>query len=898
LKKAKIVLSFLLTILMTAGLLVVSYFPAQAGSANYTTIRVKLSVGSGSTSYITSMNVTINGSYSIKEKSSVTVGGKAYTVKISGSTIALYNGSTKLYSGSSFTLVPSSTAFSNTIRLYNLRYSANLSYLGNMQFKAYAKVVSGSTKHYIMAINHVNIEQYLYGVVPHEMSNAFPIESLKAQAVCARGYAIQQLSSGASYDVVDTSADQVYKGYNSANNNAISAVNATQKQVVTYKGNIICTYFAASNGGATEATSNVWSAVTPLAYQVVKADPYDLRNPSTPKETKTFAKIVKDDPAKPDDTDTAINLIKSNYIQPKLKADGKVDKDGDSISVPSEFTLREIISMTGTVPADHLKFAKYNCACTHVETISMKVKVGTYVKVADDPETEDEENTKAQDVTYTLSIPADKFLDWDIFHKSSLRVYFISEIKDTSGNVTGYTLLHSRYGHGCGLSQRGAQQMAKEGWDYKKILDFYFPNTLLKETNITPPVYTPPAITGVGQVTSASLNVRSGPGTSYSVLDTISKNTNVAVVKSSYTTDWHQILYGSTLAYVHKNYISLLSGTKGTLSAAADLKTTASAASATKAALKAGATVSVYGTSGDYVYVLCGGAVGYVLKSALSATEPSPSVSPSPSPSTTTKPAIVGFAKIKAATVYLYSEANTAKTKAATLTLNKTLEITVKNCSSGWHQVWYNNQLAYVEDKYVTLTSGTASTVAANSAVLKKSASSSAATLATLKKGAAFRIYAYSGSYMYVNYNGVTGYILKNALNPTKPTIKKYAYVASNTLRVRSKATTSSTALAVLKRNAIAEVVNYNYSASWAQIWYNSNYAYVYKKYLKLYTTKSGTVSSTTLKVRASASTSSKTLLTLKNGYKVVVLSRNTTWSRVYYNGKAGYVLSRYLKIS
>ena len=48
-------------------------------------------------------------------------------------------------------------------------------YLGNMQFS----IVEG----HIRAINTLPIEHYLYGVVPFEMSNRFPVESLKAQAV-------------------------------------------------------------------------------------------------------------------------------------------------------------------------------------------------------------------------------------------------------------------------------------------------------------------------------------------------------------------------------------------------------------------------------------------------------------------------------------------------------------------------------------------------------------------------------------------------------------------------------------------------------------------------------------------------------------------------------------------
>jgi SpoIID/LytB domain protein len=62
-------------------------------------------------------------------------------------------------------------------------------------------------------INHLYLEKYLYGVVPYEMSNSFPAGALKAQAVAARGYSVARLENARllTYDISDTSSDQVYK---------------------------------------------------------------------------------------------------------------------------------------------------------------------------------------------------------------------------------------------------------------------------------------------------------------------------------------------------------------------------------------------------------------------------------------------------------------------------------------------------------------------------------------------------------------------------------------------------------------------------------------------------------------------------------------------------------------
>ena len=91
------------------------------------------------------------------------------------------------------------------------------------------------------------------------MSNSFPLEALKAQAVCARGYAANKIKTSGAYDIVDTTVDQVYKGYEPAYQRVIQAVNETKGHVLTYNGKIISTFYAASNGGKPSfpATSGV-----------------------------------------------------------------------------------------------------------------------------------------------------------------------------------------------------------------------------------------------------------------------------------------------------------------------------------------------------------------------------------------------------------------------------------------------------------------------------------------------------------------------------------------------------------------------------------------------------------------------------------------------------------------
>jgi len=117
----------------------------------------------------------------------------------------------------------------------------------------------------LSAINHIPVEQYLYGVVPKEMSPSWPKDALMAQAVASRTYAlyVKGKSSGKTYDVVSTTTSQVYRGFDVEAIESNSAVDATHGQVITYNGKLIVAYFHSSSGGHTEDAKNVWSADLP-----------------------------------------------------------------------------------------------------------------------------------------------------------------------------------------------------------------------------------------------------------------------------------------------------------------------------------------------------------------------------------------------------------------------------------------------------------------------------------------------------------------------------------------------------------------------------------------------------------------------------------------------------------
>lgn len=122
----------------------------------------------------------------------------------------------------------------------------------------------------VTVINEVGMEEYLYGVVPREMSASWEPNALRAQAVAARTYALNHKNNYASqgFDVYDTIVSQVYGGVAAEAPESTQAVNDTAGEVILYKGEPIDAVFCAHSGGYTEDSENVWDNFVPYLRAV------------------------------------------------------------------------------------------------------------------------------------------------------------------------------------------------------------------------------------------------------------------------------------------------------------------------------------------------------------------------------------------------------------------------------------------------------------------------------------------------------------------------------------------------------------------------------------------------------------------------------------------------------
>lgn len=423
-----------ITALIMALCTIFGLVPAQA-AVFHSDVRVMLSIGK-----VREFTFTPVGEFSLQEDEDIHVGTEELTVKAVGGQVSITFGDDTVTAPSLTLLNENYGETTDYIRLKNSEHGT-CTYLGNMTFDVYEGV--------LRARNQLPIEQYLYGVVPHEMSNSFPLEALKAQAVCARSYVMGYCSRYAtrSYDIRDTSSDQVYRGYASKNTRAIAAVDATAGQVLTYEGNIIEAYYSASNGGQTERTGNVWE--NDLPYYTNLDDPYDLLNESSIEE-KSFI------PEKFDETtlrfmDPAVRFA---IEQAAYEAAGR------------EVELVSTVSVTPKTP-------EYDEPSRSYTEADLTLIVGY---------TDDDGADKQGQVTVTLTLSELSFGSYEntlgrmSAKKTRLRLYGAErgEYYYINEKYPGWFITARRYGHGIGLSQRSAQERARAGQKYDEITSFYY----------------------------------------------------------------------------------------------------------------------------------------------------------------------------------------------------------------------------------------------------------------------------------------------------------------------------------------------------------------------------------------------------------------------------------------
>lgn len=298
-------------------------------------------------------------------------------------------------------------------------------------------------------INILNIEQYLYGVVPAEIEADAPLEAVKAQAVAARTYTYRNLNKNDKwgFDLANTVEDQVYRGYDGERASANKAVDETKGKKMLYGGSLSHVFYFASSGGMTADISEVWGSEIP--YLVSVPDPYESETSSHYIWEKTLT----------------AEEIKSILFVSGVEIGDIVSVSAEEYSPSGRVTALRITGTNGTVTyykqdarfIFNLNSQKYTIQSAG--NVVVKAADGTLRTLALDGR------------TYVSSAGAGMLSSGSSFVTvigSGGRTHKISMSSNT------YVFNGRGWGHGVGMSQEGAKGFARQGYNYEQILKHYF----------------------------------------------------------------------------------------------------------------------------------------------------------------------------------------------------------------------------------------------------------------------------------------------------------------------------------------------------------------------------------------------------------------------------------------
>ena len=328
------------------------------------------------------------------------------------------------------------------------------------------------------------LETYLQGVVPYEMGDGFPEEALKAQAVCARTYALSHMNAKTAWDVVDTTNDQVFRGLAASAPKSEQAVKDTEGLVLTCDGKLITAWYSASNGGQTELPSNVWTGAVPRCFAMTD-DPWDASNPDATVRTCTLNR---------DGSDLSPAFVK--LLRSAALADPRLS---DAVPEEDAFVVRALTALELTTPRYAAPSRLMTKLAVTFELAPRQKEAPETAETGDAPEEAADGIVMEEDdldITELLSeIPV--IVTLDLFPETMIALGLSvsgadNEIVTVTEDETSFTLTAGRFGHGVGMSQRGAQQMARSEKTFQEILSFYYPGSVLKKYSSEPaPLPTP-----------------------------------------------------------------------------------------------------------------------------------------------------------------------------------------------------------------------------------------------------------------------------------------------------------------------------------------------------------------------------------------------------------------------
>lgn len=329
-------------------------------------------------------------------------------------------------------------------------------YYGMFQF---CRVKGGN----IVVSNLLPVGEYINCVISQEMSPSWPMEALKAQAVCARNYYEDNLGKHGSdgFDLCATTDCQAYYGMANTNDRTRQAVQETESLRIWYEGEPAKIYYYSSNGGGSEDVKNVWGG-DDYPYLCGVVDPY---------EATVSEKIANWNWSVTYTASELTNLLQGKgyscaaitEVQTELTPTGNVktltfvDANGKTFPFVRERYVRNMLgfkSMRYTVSVS----GEGSGALYYISGGGTLGSMNGAYAIGGDGSTK-----KLTGNPYVISGEGTHFLPGP------------SGGSSTEGGEVTFVFNGSGWGHSVGMSQWGAYAMAQQGKTFDEILKFYFP---------------------------------------------------------------------------------------------------------------------------------------------------------------------------------------------------------------------------------------------------------------------------------------------------------------------------------------------------------------------------------------------------------------------------------------
>jgi len=325
----------------------------------------------------------------------------------------------------------------------------------------------------LRVVNVVNLEDYLKGVVPWEMTPTAPLEALKAQAICARSETIHDMQSGRhrndGFDMCDYDHCQGYPGTENEKPRSTLAVEQTAGLVLTYSGTIADAVYGTNSGGITADSTDVW------------------RGPAVPYLRNVF--------------DFAPNSPLAEVVKPHMtEADWKIycSTNLPSFAQPTAEDISELAARRAKYPrvaalyqpGDLPDFYRWSRTITQAQILqALAPKMHPPVNVISELRILERapsghikklqvigkwQEDGAVKSTSTLLIQGDGAIRSMLSGRLGSIVSLPSSTFVVSTQGNDFVLKGAGWGHGVGMCQDGAAAHARAGWAARQILEWYF----------------------------------------------------------------------------------------------------------------------------------------------------------------------------------------------------------------------------------------------------------------------------------------------------------------------------------------------------------------------------------------------------------------------------------------